>query len=289
MHVDQSTLLDVASTIFLSSDRGLEFHWQYLTDDFEVLPMRFSLKSLVVLVTFAGIGVSGFLQFSKIRQLHHETGKIQVELSSAINDDQRKLRSQEVLEPTLRSLQAEYSRVQGTRERVERIFQSLVAEFSKVVPKEDQISVRQVPTLNMEFGLKKDYVVYVPADRSCQLKINIESDLKQPRRISEDYLVPAMDSIPLAVGFNRVTFLFGQVEQRYKIQISVNDGQPLEIELVEPSSSGYGYATHGFSNQKDYDVGSKLPRLVKFKPSPCDHAIKLILVEQASVESGEQP
>lgn len=250
--------------------------------------MRFSLKALVFLVTFAGVGVSCFLQIAKIRQLRHQTDEIQVQLSSARNDDQRKQRSQEIFEPMLRSLQAHYSRVQGTRERVEHIFQSLVPEFSKVVPKEDQISVREVPTLDMEFGLKKHYVVYVPDSRSCQLKLNVRSNLKQPRPISEDYLLPEMDSIPLAVGFNRVTFLFGQIEQRYKIQISVNDGQPLEIEVIQPWSDGYSHATYGFRNQKDYDVGSKLPRLVKFKPSPCDHEIKLILVEQASVESKEQ-
>jgi len=251
--------------------------------------MRFSLKTLIALVTLASIGVSGFQQISKISQLHHRTNDTQAQLRSIRNSDQRKQRNQEILEPRLRSLQAECNRSQAVREQIEHLLESLVPEFSKIVPAADQISVRKIPTLKMETGLKKQFVVYVPANRCCLLKIKTTSSQKKSKPIGADYLMPETDSLPLAVGFNRVRFSFCRVEQIYKIQVSVNDAQPIEIELVQPRSSGFSWSIYDFENQKDYDLDDKLPKLVRFKPSSCDNNIELILLERPSVGSGELP
>ena len=246
--------------------------------------MRFSLKTLVVLVLFFALGSSLVAKLFSIRALGVEATRLRQvgeQQRAMMHVAMRTAEDQQQIAARWKLRLKERTRAEQT---IQAIFDKLVEGESAIQPSGDQIAIRDVPMIVAPLDFQKKWMIHVPASRMLSLRMDFTDQQDKVDVQSTDFVSQQAVVVPLPVGLNQVKFHFGKDEQGKPTEtfLEVNGTEVARLKSLHTEQTGSSSSVFVFDQQQDYPIGAELPTLVKYCPSPGDTKIRIRLTEDTT-------
>ena len=224
---------------------------------------RFSLLSLIGIVTVTGFLISLFSTYNEIRQTNARLTAVSAEIKADQYSANHCRTTCFELEPYVAKAEKTIAAREEMIRRTEVILEELIPEQSKVVPVDGKISIRRIPAIRRIGDYRSGYAIFVPDSCKCEIKL-----LFKP---GEDELFEGFQSgstFPPLSGLNEVKFRSIAGDGSTQMKLTINGDVVAKAVAEGYESNGQSYSNQVFDPQKDYSVKrpKRVPKLLEYSP-----------------------
>ena len=231
---------------------------------------RFSLLSLIGIVTVTGFLISLSSTFSELRETNAQLEAVSAEIKSDKNNAAHNQVICDEYRPYVASLEKTYTARMEMKSRARTILQELIPAQSKIVPVEGKISIRRIPAIREPSDHRSGYAIFVPDSCKCEIRMLFNA--------AEDALFEGFEpesTFPLHSGLNEVMFHVISGNGSTQMRLTVNRDVVAKAVAEGSESRGGSYSNPVFDPQVDYSLAKllppakypRLPRLLKYTPN----------------------
>jgi len=232
--------------------------------------MRFSILSIILLTFWIALGVQASIGRQRQAQALEERAKIEARVKDYRREIE-KWKGQEVLEK-VEALRRESSQLEKLNQSIVKAFEEEADALSVLVPNDEKVSVRSLPTLGRSRSTQHAVKVHVPDARRVALKMDMhekegpdESSGSDRRTVQLEGEHPVI--VPLKPGLHIIECLYNyrdDVDQPYFITLV--DGEEV-CRLTCPSRmTAYSSSHPNWLQQQDVQANRPLPKLLELRP-----------------------
>jgi len=258
--------------------------------------MRFSLKFLTLFTLLAAIGISFIPMLASIRSTDAETAAIRNQIDQKSGGLKQVLHQTDLATKRNVRLTEEKQRLQTVRDQMGEIFADSAVSESEVRSRDEMLSVREVPVLDLGDGFHKQFSLSVPKDRKFQLRLGFADGYGEAvGSWQQDFEMLDRETASLDSGLALVDCSFGKSNAdgtnslaALQMIVSIDNKPVLEASSTHREFNGSSWSMFDFEQQRDYGRNAKkLPTLVSFRPDPCK--AKIILTIEEVQPAGDEP
>ena len=240
--------------------------------------MKFSIVFLLILTLWIALATQIFFTFTRAKELSQQQIILKQDMRGL--EAATKAWQNEHFDRKILDLETDRDQLKTLHQELADAFAAKVSDLSDVIPRDDAVSIREIPVLNRPNLLASTYKVHVPKSRDVSLHVELKPVGEDAKESFADiqWEGERFVKVSLPPGMHLIDYKFMKLEKSAWFAVRL-DGEEIARYTYTTYQSGHGYSSPNYHQQSDIRPGKRLPSLLRFNPFPEESEIFIFLSE----------